>query len=306
MKETLTNRQIVFLLFGAIVGFGVIGLPKDVAEQAGTAGWFPLVIATGISIILIAVIIYLGYIFEHKTIYDYSEILVGKFVRNIFSLFYIMYYFLFFTMITRGACEIIKLTILVKTPIWALSFLYMAVVYYAITRGLTGIARLFELFGILIIIGANLVHILIFTEGKFINLRPFFILKDLPVYIKTSATLMVPFLWMELLTVVPMERKNNKKIFKYSMLMMILIGFLYIILVESCISVIGVDDIINYKDAMIATIRRVDLPYLSFLRRVDGIMLLLWIIAVFCTITLFAYGTVFLLIKQLKKRILIL
>ena len=32
MNEHLTNRQIALLVFGGIVGYGVIGLPKNIAE----------------------------------------------------------------------------------------------------------------------------------------------------------------------------------------------------------------------------------------------------------------------------------
>lgn len=301
LKQFLTDRQIAFLLFGIIVGFGILNLPKEVAEKAGTGGWFSLIIATGISIIITFIIVYLGHVYEGKTIYEYSELLVGKFLTSIFMLFYIVYYFLIFTMITRMSSEIIKLTILFKTPVWVLSLLFLIVVYYAITRGLEGIARICELYGIIILLIAFSFHVLIFAEGQLINLRPFFVVADLPVYLKASASLIVPFLGMEFLTLVPMDRKNNKNVFKYSALMMTVIGLLYILEVESCISVIGVDDIIHYKDALIATMRRVDILYLSFLRRLDGIVLSAWIMAVFCTITIFAYGTVFLVNKIFNR-----
>lgn len=297
LKQSLTDRQIAFLLFGIIVGFGVVSLPKEVAEKAGTGGWFSIIIATGISIALTFIIVYLGQVYEDKTIYEYSELLVGKFLTSIFMIFYIVYYFLFFTMITRMSSEIIKLTILFKTPVWVLSLLLLVVAYYAITRGLEGIARLCELYGIIILLIAFSFHILIFTKGQLINLRPFLVVEDLPLYFKASAALIIPFLGMELLTLVPMNRKNNKNVVKYSVLMMVVIGLLYIVEIESCISVIGVDDIIHYKDALIATVRRVDIPYLSFLRRLDGIVLSSWIMAAFCTITVFAYGTAFLVNK---------
>lgn len=38
MNDSLTNRQIAFVVFGVIVGYGVISLPKNVVETAGSGG----------------------------------------------------------------------------------------------------------------------------------------------------------------------------------------------------------------------------------------------------------------------------
>ncbi len=39
MKETLTNKQIAFVIFQIVVGYGIVGLPKKIAELGGTGGW---------------------------------------------------------------------------------------------------------------------------------------------------------------------------------------------------------------------------------------------------------------------------
>ncbi|SHH47143.1 GerAB/ArcD/ProY family transporter [Tepidibacter thalassicus] len=79
--------------------------------------------------------------------------------------------------------------------------------------------------------------------------------------------------------------------------MIIFIGIFYIVEVEACISVMGIDAIINYENALLATIRRVDISQLQFFRRLDGFVLTTWIMAVFTTTILFSYGTVFFISK---------
>lgn len=302
MNESLTNRQIAFILFGVILGYGVIGLPKDIAEKTGTGGWITLLIATAIMIFFTYIITYLGYVHQNKTIYEYSKLLTGKYITTLFMSIYIIEFFMFFTMEIRIVSEVIKLTVLIKTPVWALSLLIFLVAYYTVIKRLRIIARLSEFYGILIFIAILVIHYLIFTQGKLINTRPFLGTEDTITYFKASILTILPFLGVEIITIIPFDRKKNtKKVFKYTILMIGSIGLLYIIVVESCVSVMGVDGIVNYKDALFATIRRIDIESLQFLRRLDGIFLPIWIMAVFCTITIFAYGTVFLLSKWFKK-----
>ncbi|PAB59761.1 GerAB/ArcD/ProY family transporter, partial [Anaeromicrobium sediminis] len=264
MKESLTNRQIAFCIFGLVVGYGVLSLPKNVAENAGTGGWFTLLIATAITMISTYIITYLGYVHENKTIYEYSNILVGKYITYIFILIYSIYFFTIFTMLIRLACEAIKLTILIKTPVWALSLLFLSVAYYAVVKRLGVIARICEIYGLIIIIGYITIQLTVLTQGELMNLKPFFVVGQIQSYIKATLVTILPFIGIEILIIIPFNKKNNKRIFKYTAFMVGVIGILYILIVESCISVMGVDSIIHYKDALFATIRRIDIKSLEF------------------------------------------
>ncbi|MBF8982839.1 endospore germination permease [Lutibacter sp. B2] len=302
MKETLTNRQIAFVLFGVIVGYGVLSLPKNIAENAGTGGWFTLLIGTSIAIIFVYILTYLAYVHKNKTIYEYSNLLVGKFITYIFMIIYIIYFFMLFTMIIRMSCEAIKLTVLIKTPVWALCFSFLSVVYYAVIKRLGTIAKICEIYGLMIMVSAIIIHLSIFTHGKLINLRPFFVVEDISAYLKGTLTTVFPFLGIEILTIISFNKKeNNKKIFKHIAWMIVFIGIFYILVVESCISVMGADSIIYYKDALISTIRRVDIKSLQFLERLDGIILTIWIMSILCTLFLEAYASIFLISKVFKK-----
>lgn len=305
----ITNRQISLLLFGAIVGYGIIGLPKNIAEEYGTASWIGLVVGTIIALIFTYIITYLSYHSPGKTLYEYSQELVGKNITYIFSVIYIVYFFMFYTYIIRVASEVIKLTILINTPIVAISLTFYIVIYYALIKGLRGMARVCEVYGLLIITGYIIILFLLFTKGKLINIRPFFGTGEIEQYLQLPVATIVPFLGIELIALVPLKKDKNKGVFKYTLWMVAFIGLLYIILVEVCISIIGIDDITYYEDALISTIRRVDIQWLEFLSRMDGVFLSLWIMSIFCTATIFGYGAVFFtgkVFKDIKYNILVL
>lgn len=301
MKEYLTNRQIAFIIFGVIVGYGIMPLTKDIVEEAGTGGWFALLIAIVIAIIFTYIFTYLGYVHQNKTIDEYSEILTGKFITYIFISIYIIYYFLGCTLVTRMVSEQVKLTMLVKTPAWALSLMILLVAYYAVIKRLKIIAMLCEVYGVFIIVGFLIMILALLTKGKLINLKPFFVLEDIKTYFKATSGTIAPLIGMEIIGIIPLSRRtNNKKIFKYTTCMVGFIGILYILEVEACMAIMG-ESVIYYKSALLATIRRTEIQAFQFLRRLDGLFIIFWLMAVFCTVTIWAYGAVFFIHKYYKK-----
>lgn len=140
MKKFITNKQIFMILYCVISGYGVINLPKRVAESAGKGGWVPLLIATILFICITYVITYLQYVYEGKTLCEYSPQLIGKYMTYILVSLYITYFFMFFTMVIRIYCETIHLTILTKTPVLYLCILVYMVVGYGLLKGINVIA----------------------------------------------------------------------------------------------------------------------------------------------------------------------
>ena len=275
MKEILTNRQIALMVFGAIVAYGVISLPKDIAEAAGTGGWIPLLVTTVIVIFAGYMFSYLGYVHTEKTIYEYTLLLTGKIAGNSLMLIYILYFFILFAMESRISSEIISLAILVKTPVYTLVIVLLLAAFYGVTKRLKGIGLICEFYGILVIIFGLIINTLIFTQGDFINLKPIIPPMGIVTYLKAiPKSIFALLVGVEVIALIPFNKKvNDKKVFRYVTLMITFIGVLYISAVESCISVMGVDNIVYYDDALLATIRRIYIEPLEFLSRLDGIFL---------------------------------
>lgn len=303
MKETITNRQIALMVFGGIVAYGVIGLPKDIAEAAGTGGWIPLLATTVIVIFAGYMFTYLGYVHTEKTIYEYTLLLTGKIIGNLLMLIYILYFFVLFTMESRISSEIISLAILVKTPVYALVLVFLLVAFYGVTKRLKGVGIICEFYGILVIIFGLIIDVLISTQGNLINIKPFIPPLGMSTYLKAiPKSIFALLVGVEVIALIPFNKKvNDKKVFRYVTLMVTFIGFLYIFIFESCISVLGVDNIIYYDDALLATIRRINIEPLEFLSRLDGIFILAWTITIYTTILIYAHAAVFLLSKWIKK-----
>lgn len=301
MNNFFSNRQISFIMYCIIVGYGIINLPKNAAEAAGTSGWICIALAIIIFIFITYIITYLQYVYEGKTLYEYSIQLVGKNITYIFISICIIYFFIFLTMLVRLYCETINMTILNKTPVMYLCILFYIVVFYALMKGINVIARMCEIYGALSIINFILINSILLTQGKIVHVRPFFYSGDYMMYLKGALKMVLPLLGMEVLFFIPFNRKKNKNIFKYTTLMVIFIGFLYIFVVEATLSVVGVDSIMNHKATVFSIIRGIDVPYLEFFRRLDGVYIGIWSMNAICASSLWAYGTTTFMSKILKN-----
>ncbi len=301
MGNVLTNRQISVMLYSIIVGYGIINIPKDIAEASGTGSWFSLLAGTLLFILFTYIITYLQYVYEGKTICEYSEILVGKFITYIFLIIYLIYFFIFFTMLVRLYSEVINLILLNKTPEKFIGILTYIVIAYALSKGINTIARLCEIYIPINILGTIFITFLMASKGKLVNLRPFFSVDDIMLYFKALKTTILPFMGIEILLFMPISRKENKNIFKYTLLIIVFIGILFIYVVESTISVVGVDTVIFLKATMLSVLKGIDIYSLDFVRRLDGFYIVIWTMNLICAMSLWGYGIITIVSRKVKS-----
>jgi len=307
LNETLTNRQIAFILFGATVGYGVISLPKNLGEKAGTGGWIVILIATSIIIVFGYIFTYLGHTFRNKTIVEYMPLITGNFISHLLLIIIIIYEIVAYSLVTRLTSETIKLTTLLNTPVWALAVFILMVAFFSLTKSIRTLARVSEIFGMMIIISGIAIFIAVFTQGDLTNIKPIFEFSDID-YIGALSTIAFSLVGIDILAVIPMNTKN-KKLFKYILFILLVIALMYILIFESCLSVMGIDSIVHYDEALFATIRRIEIQALQFLKRLDGIFIIAWLFAIYLTILLEAYVAIYLiskLVKGHKKNIILL
>lgn len=301
MNKILTNRQIAFMIYATTIGYGVINIPKTAVEGGGTGGWVSLLIAAIIFMLFTYIITYLQYVYENKTLYEYSGPLVGKLITYIFLIICILYFFTFFSMIARIYAETFRLIFLNKTPVVYICILFYIVVFYALKKGIVIIGRVCEIYAFLNIIGFTFINFLLCTKGTLLNIQPLFVKEDIITYIKGVTKLILPFLGVEIILFLPISRTNNKNIFKYTTLMVGFIGIFYIYIAEATISVVGIDSVVNLSAVSFSVLRGIDIYHLEFFRRIDGAYILFWTMNIFCEVCLWGYGTISFTKKIIKN-----
>lgn len=290
MNQTISNRQIFAFISLALVGLTVISLPRTMAINAGTGAWFTLLLSTAFFMIPTALLATLNRKFPGMTLFEYSARLVGKPLSVVFAVMYAVYFLGIFAFIARGAAEIIKADFLYKTPLKVTLFVLVATSLYATSRGLTNLGRILELVLILLLPTILLIHLLMFAGGDKYNVLPLYNPSKTMTYLKAIPITAPAFLGFETLAVLPFHQNNLRLGRRYALGGVVFAGALYIFIVESCFSILGLPDIINYYDALIVAVRRIDAPYLEIFRRVDFIFLVGWLASILCTLNIYNYG----------------
>lgn len=301
MKKVLSNKEIFSILYCMICGYGILNLPKLIAQIAGTGGWISLLIGAIAFMLLVYPMMHLQYVYEGMTIYEYSQKLIGKFLTYIFIGIYIMYFFTYFTTIIRMYGETMKLLFLTKTPVKYICLLFYIVVWYSIFQGLNGIAKLSEIYGIISIISMIAISTILYTQGKFINVRPLFVLSNSTAYIKALIKIIPLYTGIEIIYTIPMDRDINKGIVKKSLIFIAFIGILYVYIIEATFSIGGLDLIINSEATLFSISKGIDIPFLEFFRRPDGIYIMIWTTNIVCGTSMWGYGTVIFINKIFKN-----
>lgn len=301
MEKSVTHKQLPFILIGTMIGYGAISLPKNICQISGTAAWISLIFTSFIAVLFAYFTFYVINSFRNQTIFEYGKTLLGNFFGSLVIYIYIVYFFMIAAFEMRAYAEGIKQTILIHTPIWAINLLFLIVICYSLSSGISTIGKIAQFYITLVVLSILTIHILIFTKGEVINLRPFLGTKPFYNYIIPTPKIILPYLGFETFFTIPINDKNSKHLIRNNILTIFFVSFLFILITESCLSLMGIDDIVYYKLTTIVAVRRLNLHYLEFLSRLDSVFIIGISAAVFCIIMIYSHSCLFLVSKVIPK-----
>ncbi len=79
-KNQITFMQYIFLIHGVQIGVGVLTLPRELAEKAGTDGWIAIIIGWLFSTVASLIIIQIMKKYPNGTILDLLTHYFGKWI----------------------------------------------------------------------------------------------------------------------------------------------------------------------------------------------------------------------------------
>jgi spore germination protein len=247
----------------ALTAYSAIDISRIMAESAGRGGWIPVIAASLVFGVMAVVITRLNNMYQGKALYDYSKKIVGDFFGVTISVFYILYFLSIEVFLNKKLVSILQAEFFQKTPDWALLALGIFVFGCIAYRGVTNIARFFEIICTVYLLTLFYVHITMLTQGIRFNTLPLFQSSDIPRYINAMKQTILPFLGIEALTVIPFNQRNGNKATATAFFSVIFVGFIYAVIVISCISVLGPDNIQYYSNPLIEAVRIVQNPMLQ-------------------------------------------
>lgn len=135
-EESISYRQLLFLVLFMQVGTRVLSLPYAEAKSAGTLGWAAVLLGGLAAQMGIVLIWLLGKKHSTQNLFQYCHSLAGKLTGGVLTLLFAMYYVYSALIVTIIYMEIVNRWVLPQTPWWMLLLLFFLLCGYAATSSL--------------------------------------------------------------------------------------------------------------------------------------------------------------------------
>ncbi|SCY97318.1 GerAB/ArcD/ProY family transporter [Alkaliphilus peptidifermentans] len=278
----ITSFQSYIMIISIMVGTGVLGLARSVAEIAKQDAWISVLVnGIGISII-IAFTIFVISKFPQLTFIQYMSLLLTKPLAYLVVFAYGIYAIFTTSLIIRFLCEMVGTWFLPRTPLTVISFIIVATLVYITKDGLTFVGRFNEIIVLAIIPFIFLIFPSL-SEASLINLKP---IGDSGIHsiIKGIPPSFYAFGGYEVILIIyPFISNKNKMNIRYSMLAILFVTVLYTSIVASQIALFGYQEITEILYSFINYLDVIDFPIIE---RIEIFFTFFWTFAVIGTLSI--------------------
>ncbi|MGO4374840.1 GerAB/ArcD/ProY family transporter, partial [Paenibacillus sp. MCAF20] len=243
------SRQITAMQAGAImgstvIGVGVLPLPLFAVRAADSAA--PLVTLIGLLLgsIGLSLVIWLGIRFPRKSIIQYSEDLIGRWLASIGSISIIGFFAVLTSLAAREFGEVVVTSVLKSTPVEITVIVMLLLSAIATRNGITTFAYMHYFYFPLLLVPGLLIVALSLKNAEVINLYPIMIQKPQGV-MQGVLTIAALFQGNFIMTLVIPYMLAPRKAIKSGLWGMMIGGGLYVVIVAAAVGVFGAEEIKN-------------------------------------------------------------
>ncbi len=281
MTNTVNNRQLFYIIFLVLATYDALTIPYIMARTTGRGGWITIIAASLIFALAAVVITKLQNMHKGKMIFEYCTEIFGPVLSYIISFAYILKYAFLMVYLNSQVFGLIQTEFLTRTPIWATVSLGLAVFGFIAYKGITNVARLFEIIAPLSIVSTVFILILVLTQGDMNNILPLIEPDHIIDYVSALKNMVLPFMGLSVIMTIPFSSRN-KKASIWAFLGVLSIGAYYVMIMESSFSITGINTLMYYKTGVIESFRLVDFPVIE---RIDVLFMTVGFSGMFMGIT---------------------
>ncbi|QFT88486.1 Spore germination protein YndE [Bacillus sp. THAF10] len=284
MERSISQGQLFFLIIQTQIGVGVLSLPFAVHTTAKGDGWISTILAGFVLQIWIFIIVKLARMFPEKNLFQTLRALLGKFVGNILTLAYILYFTALASLVAVLQTELITKWILPLTPYWVIYLFIIIVAVYLATDNILMIARFFSLStGIIIFF-----IILVLTVYQDVNINYILPIKQtswLDIFIGMKEVL-IALAGFEVLLVIYFCVSDKKKTLKTMSLANLTTMAIYTFLVFTSLIYFSPEELPLVPEPVLYMLKAISFEVLE---RLDLIFLSIWVIPMTNTFIIYLF-----------------
>ena len=285
VKESLTSRQLIFLLVLFLFGSSVV-IGVNINSDVGQDSWIALLFSFIFSIPIVLIFSKIISMFPEKNIYEIMDIIFGKNIGKILNFLFFLNALYLVSIELRIFSEFVEITTLSNTPPFPVMLSLMLIVIYLAKSGINILSRWGPICIAIIVLTIIFTIILSTPVIEFDNLKP--VLEHNFKQISSSAfsIFMAPFSEITFLLGMAdcFKLKNKEK--KTFLIGIFISGLILIIILFRNIMVLGVPLLKNSLFSSYEAARIIKLG--EFLTRIEGVITINFVLAGVTKITLLA------------------
>lgn len=287
----ISPRQFKLLVFLCYVGTSILHSPGFLAAEAKQDAWIGAILGLLLGLLIVKLYNSVGNQLPNMTITQQTEVIFGRCIGKIVSVFFILFLFINASMILWIAGNFVTTQIMPATPIQFSNILFTVIIVMATRLGVETFARAAEILFPLVM-GLLVILILFISPNIDIdNLKPVFefgmkpILKGSLLYVSyASLTLIV------LLMIFPAHVNNVKETNKAFFNGTVIAGIIIFLITLLSILVLGHDFASRNEFPSYILAKKIQLG--GFIERIESLIAIIWFITVFYKTLLYFYGAV--------------
>lgn len=298
--EKITSKQLMAIMFSILIGIGVLTLPRTVTEAVGPDGWL-LILAGGVIVIITAMAISkLGLMFPGKTVVEYAKDIAGKPLGIILSLglfFHLMASCIFQS---RVLAEVTKQFLLDKTPTEIITVTILLSCSYPIRQDIATLGRMSEMMVPVFVVPSFLFLLPGIPKMDVTNLLP--IMRTPPLkFIAGLGTIVTSYLGFETLFLFQPMMSRPKDTKRAMVLSLFAVTLIYMLVTVVAISLFGEVQMRRLIWPSFSIYRTIEVPG-AFIENIHGVIMAIWVVEVYTTLSLFFFAAVTILSRLLSLK----
>jgi spore germination protein (amino acid permease) len=291
--------QFFFIAITSAFGSSMLTLPRVVAKIAREDMWMSVLVGGIPIIVALWVAVKLAAYFPDHIAVEYHRILLGDVLGTALNVFMVVVMLLVASVMVRTFAVGVRIYLLDSTPPLVTVSIILLPAVYAVQYGLMPILRTiqmlflpgFGLFGVIILLGFLSVDSTNYLPVLARGLTPV-VKAALPTWFaytgpELAIGLLYPFI------------TRPRSIFRFGMAAILFLTVIYVVIMATTQGILGHDETTQLLVPTVMAYRSVEIPD-TFIERLDGYLMIVWIILAFCATILWVYLTAFTIGKMLK------
>jgi spore germination protein KB len=289
-KGKISVRQFAVLVILFIFGPAILFEPNLLATAAKQDAWISAVIGVGVGLLLTWLYTYIGVRFPEKNLFEYSELILGKWMGKIVSLLFFFFFFLLAAQILRNIGDFITVQIMPDTPIQSIEIIFLSIVIMGTRLGLEPLARTGEILFPWVIMFFIIILVSLPPEFEMKNIKPIFEGGIRPILIGSTAVISFPYLESIILLMLFPYVNKTKGARKAFLAGAAIGGGVIILITILSIVALGADYTARNIYSSYALAKQINIA--NFFQRVEAIVAGMWFISIFFKLTICFYASV--------------